>query len=318
MFNSSTRPRLGLALGAGAARGWAHIGVIEALEEAGIVPEVVAGCSIGALVGAAYVNGRLDDLKQWVTSLSRWDVARFFELKWSLNGVADSARLRDALIHHVADEQTAIETLEKRFASVATNLMNGQEIWLQHGSLLEAVWASIALPGLFPPWHRHGEWLVDGGMVNPVPVSLCRVLRADVVIAVGLNEGLLRRRQVGLWSPSAAEEVTQSDSTSLLDTLSRTLRERAALLFPQPAEVDRPAMPGLFETLAISLNIMQERIFRSRMAGDPPEVVMTPWLGEIGILEFYRASEAIEIGRACVARMLPELRETLAGFGHPS
>ena len=185
------RLKIGLALGSGSSRGWSHIGVINALIKHGIEPDVVCGTSIGALVGASYVNGRLDRLEKWATSLTKFESAKLYEINSSLNGFVNTKRLHILMKDLVADEATLIEDLPKKFASIATDLQSGREIWLKKGSVLEAVWSSISLPGLFPAVHKNGMWLVDGGLVNPVPVSTCRALGADLVIAVNLNGDLL-------------------------------------------------------------------------------------------------------------------------------
>jgi NTE family protein len=189
--SSHDTPRIGLALGSGSSRGWSHIGIIKALEEIGVHPHVVTGCSIGAIVAAAYAAGNLASLEAWVTSLRKRDVAGFFDINWRLTGVVDAPLLRRFLAEHMAPEETTIEELELPYGSVATNLVNGREIWFTSGSVLDSVMASIALPGLFVPFRHQQRWLVDGGLVNPVPVSLCHALGAEVVIAVNLNGDIL-------------------------------------------------------------------------------------------------------------------------------
>jgi NTE family protein len=185
--------KIGLALGGGAARGWAHIGVINALAEKGIKPDIVCGTSIGALVGAAYAAGNIDKLTDWVNSLTKLETAKFFNINTSFNGFIKKDKLHDFFCHYVVDDAIDIEQLDKQFASVATDLHSGREIWLQSGKVTEAVWASIGLPGLFPPMrYKKNQWLLDGGLVNPVPVSVCRALGADFVIAVNLNGDLLK------------------------------------------------------------------------------------------------------------------------------
>ncbi len=322
------RPRIGLALGAGAARGWAHIGVLDGLISAGIRPDVVAGCSIGALVGGAYVNGRLEALRDWVTGLSRWDVVRYFELNWSSSGWVNCDKLRADLVRHVVDEDQTIEGLPIRFATVATNLATGQEVWVDRGGVLEAIWASIALPGLFPPVPDAAHWLVDGGLVNPVPVSVCRMLRADVVVAVNLNRGVLGARRGSPWTPpDLPDEVTTEEHEkpepagegpmAFLGEVSSVLRDRAALLWPGGRSAGGAVAPGTLDILATSLDIMQDRIVRSRMAGEPPDLLLAPRLWDIGILEFHRASEAIEVGRRAVDEALPRILDELDRWGIP-
>ena len=297
--------RVGLALGSGSARGWSHIGVIRALEEVGVQPDIVCGCSVGALVGASYAAGRLDRLEQWILSLTKLEFARFFEVNLSLNGFVDRERLQAFFAERVCGEGDLIQGLARTYAAVATDLDTGREIWFTEGPVMDAVWASLSMPGLFPPIQNRGRWLVDGGLVNPVPVSLCRALDADVVIAVNLNGDI-----VGKHSDPKAKEA---EDDSLLGRFTKTFKEYSATLFSSPRAEDQP--PDLFDSLARSLNIMQDRITRSRMAGDPPDVLLAPKLSHIGLLDFYRAAEAIEEGRACVSRLLPEIRHVLDGEG---
>ena len=154
------RTRLGLAFGSGSARGWSHIGIIRALAESGITPDVVCGCSIGALVGASCVAGNLDRLEDWVMSLSKLDVAKFLEPNLSLNGFVSKERFNAFLKDYVCAENQAIEDLDARYAAVSTDLATGREVWFTKGPLIEAVWASIAVPGLFPAIRHQGRWLV--------------------------------------------------------------------------------------------------------------------------------------------------------------
>ena len=185
------RPRIGLVLGSGSARGWAHIGAIRALEDAGIRPDIVCGASIGALVGAAYVAGELDRLETWVRSLKMQTVVSFLDFSLG-GGLIKGEKLIDFFRAHFVDRD--IRELERPYGAVATDLARGREIWLREGGVSDAVRASIALPGLFTPVAQNGAWLVDGGLVNPVPVSLARAMGADFIIAVDLNADLLGRR----------------------------------------------------------------------------------------------------------------------------
>ncbi len=269
----------------------------------GIAPEVVCGCSIGALVGASYAAGRLDSLDTWVRSLTKLNVARFFELNITLNGFVDKDRLRGFLVEHVCDETAEIEQLDKHFATVATDLESGREIWFTRGSVMQAIWASMALPGLFPPIEDEDRWLIDGGLVNPVPVSLCRVLGADLVIAVNLNADVVGKKSAhhdkgGTREPSAAD-------TGFM----QKLREYSASLFP--VKGPRGGTPSLYEAIAGSMSIVQDRITRSRMAGDPPDILLAPRLAGIGLLEFHRAADAINEGANCVRRLQDEIRHVM-------
>ncbi len=298
--------KIGLALGSGSARGWAHVGVIEALAERGIEPQVVAGTSIGALVGAAHVSGNLQRLHEWLLTLTRMDVISLMDPSWLGGGLIEGEKLFDFFRDYMRDGR--IEDLDIPFGAVATELENGREVWLREGLLSEAVRASIALPGLFTPAKKDGKWYIDGGLVNPVPVSLCRAMGADVVIAVNLNGDILGRhlrhngrereddRSQGRLSEALIEnELWQKYSSRLRELLGR---ER----LPDWLDFRREG-PGLFEVMATAINIMQDRITRSRMAGDPPELLIAPRLSHIQLMEFERASEAIEEGRRAVARM---------------
>lgn len=302
------QPRIGIALGSGSARGWAHIGVLRALMAAGIEPAVVTGSSIGALVGAAYVSHNLDRLEEWVRDMTWWDVVRFMDVGVAGGGFIQGERLMRVFQERVED--VPIESLPVTYAAVATDLASGQEQWLQSGSLIEAVRASIALPGLFTPMRVDGQWLMDGGLVNPVPVSVCRALGADTVIAVNLNGGI-----VGKHLSRHAGRLTAAQEQDLFDQLKGRLNDGLALFGLKGAEPEEPEAPGLFEVLAGSLNIMQDRITRSRMAGDPPEVVLAPRLSGIGLLEFDRADEAIAEGRRCTEQSLSHIAG-MAGGGH--
>ncbi len=305
--SSPRRPRVGLALGSGAARGWGHIGVLHGLTEAGIEPDIVCGSSIGALVGGAYAGGELDALEQWIRRLTWGRFLRLFDLQLTGGGFIEGDRFMDAVRPAVREMQ--IDELPMPFAAVATNLETGHEVWLQHGPLVDAVRASLALPGLFAPIRRDGRWLVDGGLVNPVPVSVCRALGADRVIAVNLNGDIVGKR-MGSPQQTGAPRA-ESDLLSRLSVqLARAFRERGGDDVEPAAE--REERPGLFDVLTGSINIMQDRITRSRMAGDPPDIVIAPRLAHIGLLEFSRAGEAIDEGRRSVERMGEALAESIA------
>ena len=293
--HSKHQRKIGLALGSGSARGWAHIGIIQELESMGIRPDIVCGTSVGALVGAAYVSGNLDSLEQWVLSLTKIQTARFFEINRTFSGFVNTDRLHRFLNKHLCDDDLQISDCEQIYAAVATALHSGREVWLREGPMLDAVWASISLPGLFPAIRNNHHWLVDGGLVNPVPISVCRALDADIVIAVNLNDSVAGQY---LDSESSAhtkqdEADASSDSSNLLDKV----RNYTAALFEHS---ENDSSPGMFDAIAASINIVHDRITRSRMAGDPPDLVLSPQLQNVALLEFYRASEAIEEGRRCV------------------
>lgn len=296
-------PVIGVALGSGSARGWAHLGVLRALEQAGIHPGVVCGTSIGALVGGAHVLGARGKLEQWVLGLSRGDVLSFMDFTIG-GGLLKGEKLVGFLREHTDDRP--IETLATPFAAVATALHTGAEVWLRAGPVVDAVRASIALPGLFTPVWRDGRLLVDGGLVNPVPVSLVRALGADIVIAVDLNADLMGQHQRRLATAPPAPVPT----TGWLQSLQQTIGWPGA---PAPAT---PELPSMLDTLATSIHIMQVRITRSRMSGEPPEFSIAPSLAHLGMLDFHRAREAIDAGEAAAQDCIAELRDS--GLAPPS
>ncbi|MCW8955913.1 MAG: patatin-like phospholipase RssA [Gammaproteobacteria bacterium] len=295
-------PKIGIALGSGSARGWAHIGVIRGLAELGIEPDIVAGTSIGALVGAAYASDQLDLLEQWALSLNWKDLVSYLDLGVLGGGVIEGEKLLDFFSKHI--NHFNIEDMPKKFAAVATELDSGREVWLQSGSVAQAVRASMALPGLFSPFRHEGRWLVDGGLVDPVPVSLCRAMGAEIVIAVNLNGNI-----VGKHSRNRTKK-SQTQQPSFWDKIYGQLKVR--LESGKPGVLSQwlgnnQKTPGLFEVLAGSINIMQDRITRSRMAGDPPDFILSPHLSKLGLMEFDQAAMAIEEGRKSVQNLSSSL-----------
>jgi NTE family protein len=302
------RPRIGLALGSGSARGWSHIGIIDSLIEAGIEPDIICGTSIGSLVGAAYVAGRLTELRQWAEAATWREIVGLMDVRLSGGGLIDGKQVV-AFLRGLGIEEP-IETHAKTYAAVATDLSTGREIWLQSGPIHEVVRASIALPGIFSPARIGDKWLVDGGLSNPVPVSVCRALGADVIIAVNLNGDLLGRRFESEPEPPGAagvESIPNETLGRMLRYLPEALREQAAQIAPRLMSHGL-STPGYFDVLANSINIMQDQITRTRLAGEPPHVMLLPRLRDIGLMEFNRAKEAIAEGRARVEQALPILR----------
>lgn len=304
--------KIGIALGSGSARGWAHIGVIRALSEMGIEPDIVAGSSIGAFVGAAYASNQFDKLEHWCRSLTWKDILGYLDLSLLGGGFLQGDKLFQFLREQIGDP--SIESLPRQFGAVATELDTGREIWFRDGSLMDGVRASIGLPGVFTPVRLKGRWLVDGGLANPVPVSLCRAMGADVVIAVNLNGDIVGkhgRRRTGQAKRLEIEEIADTRFLERISAqLKNSLYESKDVLLSQLFGENLDT-PGFFEVITSSINIMQDRITRSRMAGDPPEVVLSPRLSQLGLLEFDQAAMAIEEGHACVKRMQPALRELL-------
>jgi len=293
--------RIGLALGSGSARGWSHIGVIRSLERAGLSPDIVCGTSIGALVGAAHAAGQIGRLGAWVEALSWQSVVSMLDPQMR-SGLIEGARL--IAFFRSRFDDPGIEHLPKAFGCVATELATGREVWLREGPVFDAVRASIALPGLLTPVARDGRVLVDGGLVNPVPVSLCRAMGADVVIAVDLNWDLIGRRK---RLPDAATAPEAPNGNGMLDAI-------RAKLWPdgeRDAQDETPELPSMLEVMTRSLNIMQVRITQSRLAGEPADVVIRPHLSDIAAMDYHRGAAAIAEGERATERMLPLIRELL-------
>lgn len=296
-MNATRKLRVGLALGSGAARGWAHLGVIRVLEQAGIRPDLVCGTSIGALVGAAYAAEELDSFENWLRGLSFADVLSFMDVSMN-GGMIKGERLMEFFRRKFIDRP--IGELAIPFAAVATSLDTGTEVWLREGSTLDAVRASIALPALFMPVAHEGRVLVDGGLVNPVPVSLARAMGADIVIAVDLNSNRLGRHRPGEPEKPPGE----------ISEWKRKLQENLGAFMPERSEAE-PRLPSILDVITSSINIMQVRISRSRMSGDPPDVIVSPRLAGLGLLDFHRAKEAIAEGVRAMEAALPDIKAVL-------
>lgn len=284
--------KVGLALGSGAAKGWAHIGVINALKDLGIEPEIVAGCSVGSLVGAAYATNQLDSMARWVGGFGYWDVIRLMDLSWRRGGLLRG----DRVFEHVRQllRTQRIEDCAIKFGAVATNLSTGRELWLTEGDLHLSIRASCSMPGLLSPVSFNGYWLVDGAVVNPVPVSLTRAMGADIVIAVDLqHDASLKSHDLLTVKPPQPEMDVVS-----VGGWSQRIRERLHLGGRQPAEVRPTAM----EIMSTSIQVLENRLKMSRMAGDPPDVLIQPYCPQIATLDFHRAQEAIEAGRLAVEK----------------
>ncbi len=293
--------KVGVVLGAGVARGWAHIGVLEALAVRGIKPDIVCGCSIGALVGASYVTGHLKTLSRLATSLTWRRVLSYMDLSFAGAGLIEGRGIVKFFEENVED--TAIENTVPTYGAVAAELHTGRETWLTSGSIIDAVRASIAIPGLLTPIRVKGKWLVDGALVNPLPVSLCRALGADVIIGVSLNGDLTSRLQ-SLQPEGSAENHGQDANTSQwLRWLSLGLPREVPIARNAPeggALRTEPDRPSYIDVIGESFFIVQDFISRVRLAADPVDILIVPSVGNIGVMEFHRAAEAIDAGQAAV------------------
>jgi NTE family protein len=306
----SRRPVVGLVLGGGAARGFAHIGILRALLARNIVPDIVVGTSIGAAVGGAYVTGHLDAFEEWARALQPRSVFGYLDIQLNGSGLIGGGKLAAELEQSIG--RRLIEELPVKFAAIATEVATGHEIWLTHGRLVEALRASYALPGIFSPVMIGDRWLVDGALVNPVPVSAARALGAEIVIAVNLN----------------ADSFGHGGTISAFGTPPDTPSEQAALpppsktgivgkFFSAERTVKREffgseGRPGISTVMVEAFNIMQDRITRARLAGDPPDVLISPRVAKIGWFDFHRAEETIAHGRRAAERALESIEEAIS------
>ncbi|MFQ5970834.1 MAG: patatin-like phospholipase family protein [Alphaproteobacteria bacterium] len=297
-------PRIGLALGGGAARGWAHLGVLEALQDLGIRPDVICGSSIGALVGGVYLSGYMKELETWASKLTRLRMARYLDVKITGKGLLGGDRLYTELEQHLGE--TRIEDLSTSFVCVTTDLQTGEEVWLRNGRLVDAIRAAFAIPGVFEPVMLDGRWLVDGAIVNPVPVSVCRALGAQIVVAVRVDSG-------GAANMTMTTEANSKAAGFSSSTLWPGRQKRARRRF-NGGDEDGAGAPNLLSVMMSTINIVQARVIRARLIADPPDVTIGARAGHIGLLEFHRAPELIRIGRAAVARAEDELLDVIAAY----
>lgn len=279
---------ISLALGGGAARGWAHIGVLRALDEAGIEIDMIAGTSIGALVGGCYLAGKLDELEEFARSLTKRRIFGLLDFHIGGNGLLGGMKLTARMQEHLSGLR--FEDLPKPFVCVASEIRTGHEIWLSSGSLVTAMRASYALPGVFEPVLANKRILVDGALVNPVPVSVCRAYEQRLVVAVNLHYDLFGRAAV--IKHSAGELVVENDAPAGGRSHDGYSRESRL---------------GITGVMVEAFNIIQDRISRARLAGDPPDMSLQPKLGHIGLSEFHRADEAIRLGYEATHAQLGEL-----------
>ncbi|MDO8289096.1 MAG: patatin-like phospholipase family protein [Parvibaculum sp.] len=341
------RTKIGIALGAGVARGWAHIGVMRVLSEAGVHADIISGTSIGAMVGGCYVAGQMKPLEEFARSLNRRRLLGLVDFRFRSSGLIGDAKLEAILTNHLGDLR--IENMERTFVAVATELSTGHEVWLREGSLVQALRASYALPGVFSPVPVDNRWLIDGAIVNPVPVSVARALGARLVIAVNLNtdpfDPATRRNFAEGTNPfyvasvphrmpeqdiaediadMVEEEIIEStvtapdENSAIMDGIKNTLNKlRGAARAPEREIVKRAIGtarrgPGFASVLLASLNIVQDRLARARLASDPPDVVIAPKIGHLTLMEFDRADELIRLGEEAAEEALPQIRETIS------
>jgi NTE family protein len=306
-LGSIRRPVIGLALGGGAARGFAHIGIVRTLIAHGIFPNVVVGSSIGAVVGGAYAAGHLDTLEEWARSLQRRNILGYLDIRLNGSGLIGGEKLAAQLGAAVGD--ILIEELPLKYATVATEVRTGHEIWLTHGRMIDAMRASYALPGIFAPVLVGDRWLVDGALVNPVPVSAARALGAEIVIAANVSSDVFTHSTT-IYShgtaPDAPEDVIDPPPP----------RRGLGKFFSAERTMKREffgstARPGISSVMVDAFNIMQDRITRARLAGDPPDLLISPRVGQIGWFDFHRADDLIAHGARAAERAIESIQEAI-------
>lgn len=307
------RNKIGIALGGGAARGWAHIGVLKALLSSGLKPSVIAGTSIGAVVGGCHAAGKLDHLEDFVGQLTPRGVFRFLDLDITGGGLFSGTKLRRTLDTEL--EGIQIEDLSNTFVAVATEIGSGREIWLTKGPLVTAIRASYALPGIFRPIQINGRWLMDGAFVNPVPVAVCRAMGANLVIAVNLHHGGVSRTALTPLQATSLDAVAPE-----LPLEPPVKKGRIAYLRSLRHQVfskgNGNSAPGISRVLLEAFNVTQDRIARARLAGDPPDIIIAPRLSSMGLFDFHKSKVAIAEGYEATMRQLEEIEQTSNALGH--
>lgn len=306
--------KLGLVLGSGAARGWAHVGVFRALEEIGVKPDVIAGCSVGALVGGAWLIGAFEEFEAWARELSPLSAIGAFNFWVNRGGLIDTTPAFDAF----AGFDKNIEDLPVKFGAVAADLGTGEEVWITQGSVIAAARASSAIPVLFHAVQRGPRWLVDGAVANPAPVSLARFLGADIVISVDLNANprVLSRFNpppAGVPALDPASELGAGEGFS--GTITKLIEETRQRIDRQMAiaKARSQAKPQLFETAYAAIDIFQMHLTRMRAETSPPDIHLTPDMRDAMPNAFDRADEFIEKGRVAVLNKRHEIEALLTG-----
>jgi NTE family protein len=303
------KKRIGLALGSGSARGWSHIGVIKCLLEEDVPVDIICGSSMGAVVGGAYAAGILNVLEELARDFSWLDFLKFMDVSMSRRGLLEGDRITEYFRDKISN--VIIEDLPLPYGAVAVDFHTGKEVFFRKGPLIDAMRASFSLPGLFTPFQRGQQWLIDGGLVNPVPVSLCRSMGADIVIAVNLNDGILEK--------NIFRRNSKINNTAFQEKLLDVFRsDFISANFPFIKKTDRfdqknekAKTPNMIEVMAKSIYIMQDRITRQRLLVDPPDVLISPRLCGVGLLEFNKARETIEEGWISTRNILPSILEKI-------
>ena len=314
--NAAFPKKIGLALGSGSARGWAHIGVIKALSEAGIKIDYVAGTSIGSIVGAALALGKMNELEDFARQLDWKQIVSFLDVTFPRSGIIDGEKLTDFFRSHLKDVN--IEDLPLPYRAVATDYATGREHILDKGDLIAAIRASISIPGIFTVVRKDGSFLLDGGLVNPVPVSVVKDMGADYVIAVDLNHGLLDynsleyKRDPDYSQPEGQTDQPQGPRWKIVRDLADKLNEATSPAVSQVRRwMQKDPAPNIFDVLTTSINIMEAEITTTKLSANPPDLLVKPRLAHISLLEFNRADETIAEGYQETIKQVKNLKDVI-------
>lgn len=318
-----SRKKVGLVLGSGASRGWAHIGVIRALEEEGVHIDYIAGCSVGAYVGAIYASGSLESLETFLLEKDGKKIFSYFDVVFPKSGLLNGSKRVQELFSMHTDVKTFAD-LNIPLMMVATDLEQGKVVILKSGNILSALRATMSYPGLFEPVRMGGRWLVDGGLVDPVPVGMARAMGAEVVIAVDLNSRIVSRTKAGAGVAKAAHS-TQTTSkpvsaengnrnelvkkmSDYYDNIEQRLRQKTSDLLHRDHST-----PDIIDTVMTSVSIMQERITRINLAVDQPDILIRPRLGELKMMNFDQIEHTIEEGYIGAREKMEDIKTLLGG-----
>ena len=300
--------KLGIALGGGGAKGFAHLGVLQVLKEAGIDCQIVTGTSIGALVGGVYVGGDLDALTKTASKITLKDIPLLMSPALSKSGLFSGKNALELLNETISISK--IEDLEKAYAAVSVDLRTGTPEVFTDGDLKSAIRASISIPGIFTPVVDGEKLLVDGGLLEPVPVELCRKLGADVVIAVdlfGSDQRALEPAELSdeknvLWPSGLA------DALSYIHSISNKMKIPS---WGNSQKDSKRVRENMLDVIEGTLVISQRTLTELRLKEHPADIVIQPGLREVGFLDFHRGEPVIEIGRVAALKSLPAIRELL-------
>ncbi len=308
--------KLGLVLGSGASRGWAHIGVLEALEEQGLHIHMITGASAGSFIAASYAGGGLENIKRFALDMDWKRVLTYMDIAFPRSGFIDGKKVADLikLYTNVAD----FKDLHIPVQMVTTDMRSGEQVVLSEGSVTEALRASMAVPGLVTPVQIGGRWLVDGGVVNPLPIDVCRSMGADIVVAVDLNSERISRK-AGETVTASQKHKAAAIEKKRLEVLKSWVARYGAAGKTVSAKIDQwfsraEPSPHIFEILVSSLNIMQRKIEQMNIESHPPDVLIRPRLGDMKFFDYDQAENAIDEGYRRGKEAIPEIMAKINSF----